>query len=308
MVLSSTLQRPTQRQQIWRNILQQMLIKRGAWLWVISPLPYMGRTVMVVGIDACRQSKDSPSILTLCASMNPYYTSYHTTWRKKDTAARKDEEDILPPGDLLREAMMNFFELNHRLPDTLVVYRSGVSESQEGALLDGEVYHAEGGLLATLMSVSQEVDMEEHALAAWRRRVQVAYILVRRGTNARFRSENNENLPSGTFIDTDVVVGRGQEEGAKTFDFYMVSQTYILGTAKPTLYSVLYNTLSMSRYEITQLTYRLCKVYMTFSGTVSMPAPLKYAAKLLSLLAKCENAPPEPTGSSADWKPWLFFV
>ncbi|CAK0905156.1 unnamed protein product, partial [Prorocentrum cordatum] len=51
----------------------------------------------------------------------------------------------------------------------------------------------------------------------------------------------------------------------------MVSQTYVIGTAKPTLYSVLYNTLTFSRLEVMQLTYRLCAVYMTFGGLVSMP-------------------------------------
>merc|ERR1712039_288504 len=108
-----------------------------------------------------------------------------------------------------------------------------------------------------------------------------------------------------------VVVSRedaSSGEDCKRFDFYMVSQTYVIGTAKPTLYSVLYNTLSLSRTEIMQLTYRLCAVYMTFSGMVSMPAPLKYAAKLLSLLSKCESTPPEPTGTSVKWRPFLFFV
>merc|ERR1711976_842058 len=99
-----------------------------------------------------------------------------------------------------------------------------------------------------------------------------------------------------------------QPECSKRFDFYMVSQTYVIGTAKPTLYSVLYNTLSLSRVEIMQLTYRLCGVYMTFSGMVSMPAPLKYAAKLLSLLSKCESVPSEPMGTSLNFRPFLFFV
>merc|ERR1712113_824693 len=128
---------------------------------------------------------------------------------------------------------------------------------------------------------------------------------------ARFRTEDHNNLPSGSFIEEGVVVSRedaAQPEEAKIFDFYMVSQTYVIGTAKPTLYSVLYNTLTFSRYEIMQLTYRLCAVYVTFSGMVSMPAPLKYAAKLLSLLSKCESTPPEPTGASVKWKPFLFFV
>lgn len=308
MVLASTLQRPSQRQQIWKNILQQALIKRGAWLWVISPLPYRGRAVMVVGIDACRQSKESPSIQTLCASTNPYFTAYHTTWRTQD-AERSSAEFAAPPGELLKDALLCFFERNGRLPDTVVVYRGGVSESQESSLLENEVYHPEG-LLETLMAISEAVDLDEAVVEQWKERLQVAYILVRRGTNARFRTEQHDNLASGTYIDDGVVVHREDAPGedGKRFDFYMVSQTYVIGTAKPTLYSVLYNTLSYSRYEVMQLTYRLCAVYMTFSGMVSMPAPLKYAAKLLSLLSKCESVPREPMGASIGWKPCLFFI
>jgi len=121
-------------------------------------------------------------------------------------------------------------------------------------------------------------------------------------------TEKEENLPSGTYISDGVITDRDNAEDSKLFDFYMISQTYVVGTAKPTLYSVLYNTLSIERYDLIQLSYRLCALYMTFSGMVSMPAPLKYAAKLLSLLSKCDSTPEEPSGSCVGWKPSLFFV
>lgn len=306
MLLSSTLRRSTARQQIWKNIIQQILIKNGAWLWVISPLPYAGRTVMVVGIDACKQSKESPCIQVLCASTNPYFTTYHTTWRVRKGGDGTDH--VAPPGDLLREAMLTFFRENRRLPDTLVVYRGGVSESQEALLIENELYNPEGGLLETLVVVSGEVDMREEDVLAWKERFEMCYILVRRGTNARFKTAHGENLPSGTHIDDRSVFSPDVSGHSKRLDFYMISQTYVIGTAKPTLYSVLYSTLTLSTQNIIQLTYRLCGVYATFSGMVSMPAPLKYAAKLVSLLSKCEHVPAEPTQASAEWKPLLFFL
>merc|ERR1711879_1005926 len=112
-------------------------------------------------------------------------------------------------------------------------------------------------------------------------------------------------------IDSNVVVSvttKGIPKELQRYDFYMVSQTYVIGTAKPTLYSVLYNTLSMPRKEVITLSYRLCSVYMTFTGIVSMPAPLKYACKLLSLLSKCESVPEEPTPGVSWLKSNLFFV
>lgn len=217
----------------------------------------------------------------------------------------------MPPGQLLNEALLHFFVENGRLPDTLVVYRGGVSESQEIGLLESEVYHPEGGILATIVGVSEEVAWDDDEVAHWKERFEFAYIVVRRRTSTRFCSLDAENMPSGTFIDDDIVVKREEVDAdvePKKFDFYMVSQSFVIGTAKPTLYAVLYNTLTLSRYEVIQLTYRLCMVYQTFSGMVSMPAPLKYAQKLVSLLAKCESVPNEPPASYNSMKPCLFFV
>lgn len=307
MMLSSTLQRTQQRQQIWKNILQQLLIKQGAFMWVISPLPYCGRVHMVVGIDACKQSKDSPCIQTLCASTNPYFTSYFTTWRTCTT------ENFAPlSGAMLKEAIVyNYTHGGGRLPETIIIYRGGVSESQETALIQGEVLQPEDGILESLRSLPQEVGLSAEDAEEWRSKLEIAYILVRRGTNARFRTKDYENLQSGSYIDNSVVASsttRGIPLELQRFDFYMVSQTYVIGTAKPTLYSVLYSTLSMPRQELITLCYRLCGVYMTFPGLVSMPAPLKYACKLLSLLSKCESVPAEPTAGVERLRTSLFFV
>eukprot|EP00931_Biecheleriopsis_adriatica_P050441 TRINITY_DN29205_c0_g1_i1.p1 TRINITY_DN29205_c0_g1~~TRINITY_DN29205_c0_g1_i1.p1 ORF type:complete len:1021 (-),score=208.80 TRINITY_DN29205_c0_g1_i1:207-3269(-) len=308
MVLSGTLQRETQRQQVWRSILQQILVKQGAFLWVMSPLPYSGRSTMVVGIDTIRASKDSPAYQALCASHNVYFTSYFTSWR-----VQANGDPATPPGPMLREALLFFYDQMGRMPDTVIVYRGGVSESQEALLLEVEVHHPQAGILQTLQAVAEEIAKREgnfEELRRWKDRSEVAYIMARRSMNTRFRTEEWDNLPSGSYVDKDLIPENhiGGETDSMRFDFYMVSQTYVIGTAKPTLYTALYNTLSLSRHEIIQLTYRLCGVYMTFAGMVSIPAPLKYASKLLSLLSKCSNLPPQPTGAFTSWRPNLFFV
>jgi len=127
-----------------------MLIKRGGWLWVISPLPYSGRVVMAVGIDACRQSKHCPTIQALCATTNPYFTTCFSTWQRSPEVVKGAY--TMPPGELLKEAVLYFFQQNGRLPDTLVVYRGGVSESQETGLLESELYHPEAGILQALVA------------------------------------------------------------------------------------------------------------------------------------------------------------
>lgn len=303
MILGSTLQRDGQRQQVWRSILQQILVKLGAFLWVFSPLPYAGRSIMVVGIDSTRKAKDSPVIQALSASDNVYFTSFFTTWQ-----VQKSGETPVPPGGMLREAVLNYFDEVGRLPDTVVIYRGGTSESQEASLIETEIHHPQAGLLAALHAAADEVGQREGELdevKAWRSRLEVAFIMARRSMTSRFRTEDWENLPSGSFICEGLVP---QQESLTRFDFYMVSQTFIVGTAKPTFYSMLYSTLTWTRYEIIQLTYRLCGVYMTFPGMVSLPAPLKYVTKLLSLLSKCSQCPLEPPGPRSPWRSNLFFV
>ncbi|CAK9089659.1 unnamed protein product [Durusdinium trenchii] len=295
MILSSTLQRDTQRCQVWRCILQQILVKKGAFLWVINPLPYLGRTMMVVGLDTAKAGKDAPLLVALSASCNVYFTSYFSTWRIMSEATAS-------PAPLMEEALRHFLQKMRRLPDTVVIYRGGVSDSQQEVILEHEMHHPTEGILAAFDRLA-EVEGQE----PWRSKVSVAYIMVRRSMNIRFMTEEGDNLPSGSYIDEDVIPGLDADNPVRS-DFYMISQTYVRGTARPTLYTVLYNTLNFSKMETMQLTYRLCGVYMTFAGKVSTPAPLKYVAKLLSLLSKCNYVPREPTGQLRLWRPNLFFV
>lgn len=208
----------------------------------------------------------------------------------------------------MKEALLHFYQKMRRMPDTVIIYRGGVSESQEMLLMEEEIHEPceASGILAAFDSLQAEAGGE---LDSWRSKVTMAYIMVKRSVSSRFMADDGDNLPSGSYITDDAVMPGGKvPENTVRLDFYMVSQTYVVGTARPTLYSVLYNTLTLTKLEIIQLTHRLCGVYMTFPGMVSIPAPLKYAAKLLSLLSKCQQVPKEPTGRLKLWRPNLFFV
>ena len=208
MVLSGSLRRQRQRSQIVKNILHQKLLKLGAWLWVPAPLPD-DRLVMAVGIDACRQSSDGPAVQTLCASTNRYVTSFFSTWRTRDVARKG--VFAWPPGDLLWEALTRFRRLHGRLPDSLVIYRGGISESQEQDLLDQEL-HGEHGILNVIRQEAGEQD------------IPMALAIVRRGTHARFRMDDYSNMRSEACISEQVVAKR-QEPGV--FDFCVISQSLI---------------------------------------------------------------------------------
>ena len=256
---------------------------------------------MVCGLDAVKVGKDAPLLHSISASCNVYFTSYYSTWRVVDG----NGSSSAIAGTLMKEALAHFYQKMRRMPDTIVIYRSGASESQETALMEHEMHDPDEGILAAFDSIAEG----DEELAAWRGKVTVAYIMVKRSSSSRFMAEDGDNLPSGSYItDEDVMPGGEVVENPMRFDFYMVSQTYVVGTARPTLYTVLYNTLSFSKLELIQLTHRLCGLYMTFAGKVSIPAPLKYAAKLLSLLSKCTQVPKEPPEQLKPWRRNLFFI
>ncbi|CAE8634410.1 unnamed protein product [Polarella glacialis] len=306
MVLTSTLSQDAARMQIARNICQQILVKCGAWLWTFSPLPYMRRKVMVVGVDARSASVDNgQSVQVLCASTNCFFTSYFTTWRAKESV-RRGLDFTSPPLELLLEALGHFMRMHGRPPDSLVLYRSGVSDSQEAALFESEVQELIDGALQRALLATEACATSGVDLSDWARTFEIAYILVRRNTRARFRTEDFQNVPSGTVVDEGVVAPR--MPGSGHHDFFLVSQSCKQGTARPALYSVLYSSLSMSKEELVDLSYMLCGMYMTFTGRVSVPAPLRYATKLLSQICGMKDVPSRPAASASSLQHKLFFV
>eukprot|EP00931_Biecheleriopsis_adriatica_P106039 TRINITY_DN80556_c0_g1_i1.p1 TRINITY_DN80556_c0_g1~~TRINITY_DN80556_c0_g1_i1.p1 ORF type:complete len:261 (-),score=40.24 TRINITY_DN80556_c0_g1_i1:61-843(-) len=260
---------------------------------------------MVTGIDARAPTKGGPSVQALCASTNSFFTSYYTTWRTRESE-RSGVDYTCPPKQLLVEALLNYLWVNRRLPTTLIVYRSGVSESQEESMLRSEVQElCDGGLQRAFR---EAVDAEAAGTAgdvdldSWSRNFTMAYVLVRRNTRARFCTEEKNNVPGGTVIERQVVASR-------TPEFFMVSQSVRPAvTARPTLYSLLYNDLQLSLQELKDLTFMLCGLHATFAGRIAIPAPLNYAVKTLSILCKMNEVPPRPEGSFQDLRDKLCFV
>jgi len=217
----------------------------------------------------------------------------------------------------LCEAIEAFFKANKFLPDDLIVYRAGVAESHEDALMGSEVEDLTDGRLQDRVKQSGVLQraLTEQQLAAWARNFRLAFLLVRRNTNARFRTQNFQNVPSGSFIIEDVVREDTQESAldqpvapGQRFDFFLVAQKGVIGTSRPSLCSSLYSTLTLSRREVVQLTFNLCGLYQIFPGRVALPAPLRYANKFMSVLVKCKDAPARPDDRHAECLSRLLMV
>jgi len=88
--------------------------------------------------------------------------------------------------------------------------------------------------------------------------------------------ENNENdvsnpLP-GTIVDETVV-------HKDVYDFFLISQLTRMGSVSPTYYMVVSDDAKLPYSNLQMLTYKLCHMYYNWPGTISVPAPCRYASK-----------------------------
>ncbi|XP_034006787.1 piwi-like protein 2 isoform X2 [Trematomus bernacchii] len=107
-----------------QKILLQMNCKLGGELWTVNvPLKHL----MVVGVDVHHDtSKSHQSVMGFVASVN----SSLTRWYSRVTFQTPTEELIFGFRVCLLAALQKYYEVNHNLPEKIVVYRDGVSDGQ----------------------------------------------------------------------------------------------------------------------------------------------------------------------------------
>lgn len=79
--------------------------------------------------------------------------------------------------------------------------------------------------------------------------------------------------------------------GKDCYDFYLISQHTRVGVPTPSHYTVLYDDIKNDPKQVMEFTYKLTYTYFNFSGSVKIPAPVKYADKMAMLMGdrKIEN-------------------
>ncbi|XP_034547334.1 piwi-like protein 2 [Notolabrus celidotus] len=250
---------------IAQKILLQMNSKLGGELWTVNvPLKHL----MVVGVDVHHDtSKAHQSVMGFVASVN----SSLTRWYSRVTFQTPTEELINGFRVCLLAALQKYYEVNHNLPEKIVVYRDGVSE--------GQLRMVEQYEIPQLIKCFETFPNYEPKLV---------FIVVQKRINTTLYASASNNFgspPPGTVLDHTLT-------NRAWVDFYLMAHHIHQGCGLPTHYISLYNTANLTPDHLQRLTFKMCHLYWNWPGTIRVPAPCKYAHKLAYLSGQYLHSEP----------------
>ncbi|XP_058864602.1 piwi-like protein 2 isoform X2 [Acipenser ruthenus] len=260
-----TISQPQKLRSIAQKILLQINAKLGGELWSVNiPL----KQLMVIGVDVHHDaSRGNRSVMGFVASLNGTLTR----WYSRVVFQMPNEEIINGFRICLLASLQKYFEVNHNLPEKIVVYRDGVSDGQLKAVEDFEI--------PQLLKCFETFPRYEPKMA---------FIVVQKRISTTLYSCSGDRFgtpPPGTILDHTVT-------NKEWVDFYLMAHHIRQGCGLPTHYISVYNTANLSPDHLQRLTFKMCHMYWNWPGTIRVPAPCKYAHKLAFLSGQVLHSEP----------------
>ncbi|CAL1300079.1 unnamed protein product [Larinioides sclopetarius] len=246
-----------------QKIALQMNCKLGGELWSVH-IPMSD--LMVCGMDTYHDNtRGRRSVLAFVASIN----QNRTRWFSMTTMQKPGQEF----GDSLKmlfiSALRKYFEVNHRLPEKIILYRDGVGDGQLDVVKNYET--------------EQLRSCFNHFAADYTPSLSV--VVVQKRINTRIYTVEHQNgrkmlknPAPGTILDHTVT-------RKSLYDFFLVSQHVRQGTVSPTHYIVVTDG-SIKPDHMQRISYKMTHLYYNWPGTVRVPAPCQYAHKLAYLVGQ----------------------
>lgn len=274
VILSKTLPRDSSMgkfRSVTMKIALQINCKLGGELWALS-IPLDG--LMVCGIDVFHEGREGKgkSVAALVASMNKLMTR----WFSRAVIQLPQQEIIDSLKHCFCDTLTKYYEINHKLPERIVIYRDGVGDGRLGMVAEHEVKQLQESLRMF------------NKIAGGEYTPKLTIIIVSKRINIRYFKQTGKNLinpPPGTVVDHTAT-------RPNWADFYLVSQHVRQGTVSPTHYIAIHGHTFLKPDHLQRLTYKLTHMYYNWPGTVRVPAPCQYAHKLAYLVG--ENVRKEP--------------
>lgn len=280
VVLTETLKGRNEKS-IVNKILVQIAAKAGATPWAIDNMPFTNQPTMLSGLHI--QLKGRNTIITFSATVNRTFSKYWSTVEVIENPHDKEAAICR----IFKKALTEFTNYsNNPTPSTVIVYREGTSEGQAKVVEDVE---------GRAMKKAVE---DLYKAGSIKKMPDIFFIMANKRTGAKFYAGDTRRLDNpvmGTVVDDVITSGK---------DFYLISQLARQGTAAPTHFSIVAfygqsksnesmerDDTEIARYlvDLEALTFKMCFLYYNWLGSIRLPAPLKYAEVLGTLMAKLER-------------------
>ncbi|KAG6361635.1 hypothetical protein INS49_009862 [Diaporthe citri] len=194
------------------------------------------------------------------------------------------------------ESRLKLYKNNKKLPETILIYRDGVSEGQYLQVLERE--------LPLIRNACQSVYGDEVA------KPKITIVVSVKRHAARFFPTRAEEMDSSTYLDpshknftsknikSGTVVDRGVTQ-ARYWDFYLTAHCALKGTARPAHYVVLHDEIFANWHlkdlpekaspkdvleagkkavdDLEAITHHLCYVFGRATKAISICTPARYA-------------------------------
>ena len=197
-----------------------------------SELGFLGKDTMIVGIDVTHPSptsvKGMPSVVGVVANVDENYSVWPASIRLQaqyqpnpDKHTTKPQEMVSELEAMMMERLDLYKKTNHKLPQKILVYRDGVSESQYDTVLAKEL----PGIERACIQSYYELNLP-----------QISILIVSKRTHTRFyptdekQADPKGNPKPGTVVDRAITMEQG-------FDFYLQAHAPLTGTVS-TLFNV----------------------------------------------------------------------
>ncbi|WZY76466.1 hypothetical protein YC2023_022850 [Brassica napus] len=215
---------------------------------VDEPVIFMGADVTHPHpFDDC-----SPSVAAVVGSINwPEANRYVSRMR-----SQTHRQEIIQDLDLMvKELLDDFHKALNKLPNRIIFFRDGVSETQFKKVLQEEL---------------QSIKDACSKFHGYNPSITFAVVQKRHHTLFRCGTDHDQNIPPGTVVDTVIT-------HPKEFDFYLCSHVGVKGTSRPTHYHILWDENEFTSDELQRLVYNLCYTFVRYKKPVSIVPPAYYA-------------------------------
>ncbi|XP_074211682.1 piwi-like protein 2 isoform X2 [Camelus bactrianus] len=251
-----TIGQPARLRSVAQKILLQINCKLGGELWGVDiPL----KQLMVIGMDVYHDpSRGMRSVVGFVASINLTLTKWYSR-----VVFQMPHQEIVDSLKLcLVGSLKKFYEVNHCLPEKIVVYRDGVSDGQLKTVANYEI---------------PQLQKCFEAFENYQPKMVVFVVQKKISTNLYLAAADHFVTPCpGTVVDHTIT-------SCEWVDFYLLAHHVRQGCGIPTHYVCILNTANLSPDHMQRLTFKLCHMYWNWPGTIRVPAPCKYAHKLAFL-------------------------